>query len=233
MHFTTPLTRWPFKNRQKRFFIHGQEEGQIAHCANTGSLRGVLENTTHVWVSKSDNPDRKLQFSAELCELTNGTLVNINTAHANTLAAEAIKGGHLPHLKNLPLQAEAKFSAETRFDFKAGDPNTTENWIEVKNTTLAEGTENNKVAMFPDAVTTRGLKHLQTLTHIVQQGGHATQIYIISRADCTRFTPAEKIDPAYATALQKAQKAGVHIFAFSCQVTPQAITIDKTLPLML
>lgn len=250
MQFTT-LHRWKFLKREKRFFIYGTENGQptplTAHCANTGSLRGVLENTTHVWVSKSNNPNRKLPFSAELCELKDGTLVNINTAHANTLAAEAIQSGHIcvapceapgeahrdettersranTSFKNLPLQSEVKFSPETRFDFKAG-----ETWIEVKNTTYAE----KSIAMFPDAVTERGLKHLQTLTQIVQNGGQATQIYIISRPDCTHFTPAQHIDPAYATALKNAHAAGVHLIALSCHINPHAITVDKPLPIML
>lgn len=230
MKFATPLIRWPFARREKRFFMYGTEPEQIAHCANTGSMKGVLEQATHLWV-RDYGPDttRKLRYGAELLEMENGTLVSINTAHANVLAGEALAAGLVPGFPQVQqLQHEVKFSAETRFDWAFATPTLPRVWCEVKNVTMAEG----NVALFPDAKTERGTKHLHTLTEVVQQGGAALQLYIVARADCEEFRPASNLDPIYATALSHAIAAGVQVVALGCQLSPQQINVCKVLPVV-
>lgn len=222
MDFERELTRWDYRLREKRFFMHGTVEGQTAHCANTGSLKGVLENCSGVWVHDfGPGGTRKLQYSAEVCELKNGVLVGINTMRANGLARDALLAGMVPEVGPIDeIKVEAKWDAATRFDLKFGDW-----WGEVKNTTLAEGA----VAMFPDAKTERGRKHLGILTEIVEQGGKAIQIYVVPRTDVTSFKSADMIDPLYGEALRKAVKAGVLVVALGCKVTSLGIVVDRRL----
>jgi sugar fermentation stimulation protein A len=230
MNFEQPLIRWNFTKREKRFFIYGTAPDQIAHCANTGSMKGILEHASHVYVRDyGTESSRKLRYGAELMELPNGTLVVINTAHANTLAGEALRAGVVPGFLQVEnLQQEVKYSPETRFDWAFSTPQHPRVWCEVKNVTLAE----NGVARFPDAQTVRGTKHLNTLTEIVKNGGTALQLYIVARADCASFQPATMIDPTYAAALQQAVAAGVRVVALGCAVTPTHINICKTLPVV-
>lgn len=226
MEFARDLLVWDFKGREKRFFMMGQLADQIAHCPNTGSLKGILSACRRLWVH-DHGPDsaRKLRYGAEICELVDGTLVGINTLRANGLAVEALRAGLIPEVGDVgEITVEAKFDKGTRFDLKFGPW-----WGEVKNTTLCEGT----VAMFPDAVTTRGLKHLQVLTGIVRGGGRAIQIYIVPRGDVQTFTPADLIDPAYGTALRMAAAAGVLVVALGCRVTTSGITVDRRLEVVL
>lgn len=231
MNFEQPLIGWNFTKREKRFFIYGAEEGQIAHCANTGSMKGILENATHVYVRDyGADTTRKLRYSAELMELKNGTLVCINTAHANTLAGEALRAGLVPGFPEVQtLQQEVKYSPETRFDWAFTTPQYPRVWCEVKNVTLAE----EGVALFPDAKTERGTKHLHTLTEIVKNGGVALQLYLVARTGCTEFRPAAAIEPAYTAALQQAVAAGVQVVALGCKVAPTHITVCQTLPVVL
>lgn len=228
LEFKTPLVRWEFGRREKRFFIYGTEDGQIAHCANTGSMLGLL-NARAVWVTPYPaDSGRKLLFGAEMLEIADGTLVGINTQLPNKLAAGYLKELGIRNqeleglaLAGLDIRQEVKFDAKTRFDLKVG-----ETWVEVKNVTLAEG----GVALFPDAKTERGAKHLRELQGIVERGGSALQIYMIQRGDCREFKPAEAIDPAYAAALRAAMAAGVKIVALGCTPTPRGITVDRMLP---
>lgn len=223
MNFAVPLVRWDFKSREKRFFIYGCADGQIAHCANTGSMMGLLE-AKGVWVTPYDPATgRKLLFGAEMLEMANGVLVGINTQLPNRLAEGAILAGMVPEVGG-ELKREVKLDAKTRFDLKVG-----ETWIEVKNVTLSDGDK----AIFPDAKTERGAKHLRELQAIVEAGGKALQIFMVQRADCTTFSPAEAIDPVYAAALRSAAKAGVLVVALGCTLTPTGITVDRRLPVVL
>lgn len=218
--FATPLVRWEFGRREKRFFIYGCEEGQIAHCPNTGSMLGLLEAKA-VWVTPYPaDSGRKLLFGSEMMEMADGTLVGINTQLPNKLAAGAIAAGMIDGLEG-EIRLEVKFDAKTRFDLKVG-----ETWVEVKNVTLAEG----DVALFPDAKTERGAKHLRELQGIVERGGSALQMYMVQRSDCTTFKPAEHIDPLYAAALRSAMAAGVRVVALGCTLTEHGITVDRTVP---
>jgi sugar fermentation stimulation protein A len=224
LKFEPPLTEWEFDRREKRFFMYGTKNEQVAHCTNTGSMKGLVPGATHVWVTPHDvNSGRKLLFTAEMVKLGDGTMVGINTARPNQLAMGAVLAGMLPELEG-EAKREVKFDAHTRFDLKVG-----ETWVEVKNVTLAEGS----VALFPDSVTERGAKHLRELQGIVERGGKALQLFMVQRGDCTTFSPADKIDPVYGAALRAAVKAGVQVVALECTVTPESIIVDRRLPIVL
>lgn len=231
MHFTSPLLRWDFDRREKRFFIYGKQDGQVAHCPNTGSLRGILDRCQGVWVrDHGEDCGRKLRYTAELCELENGVMVGINTQRGNALAAEALRAGLVEELGAVTeLQIEAKWDAATRFDLRFLGPDGSDWWGEVKNTTLAEGV----VGMFPDAVTARGTKHMGILAGIARTGGKALQVYVVTRADVSEFRPAAQIDAVYAATFHEAQSAGVTFAALGCRVTPGEIIIDRRLPIVL
>lgn len=220
--FNVPVVRWDFGRREKRFFIYGCMDGQIAHCANTGSMLGLLD-AKGVWVTPYDPASgRKLLFGAEMLEMPGGVLVGINTQLPNKLAKGAVLAGMLPELEG-DVRSEVKLDAATRFDLKVG-----ETWVEVKNVTLAEG----EIALFPDAKTERGAKHLRELQKIVENGGKALQLYMVQRADCMMVKPAEHIDAGYAAALRSAIAAGVQVIALGCTLTEQGITVDRRLPVV-
>ncbi|PZP39229.1 MAG: DNA/RNA nuclease SfsA [Pseudomonas fluorescens] len=222
--FGTPLVRWDFKGREKRFFIYGLLDGQVAHCANTGSMLGLIPEAKGVWVTPyPPESGRKLLFGAEMMEMPDGTLVGINTMLPNKLAEGAIKAGLVPEVSG-ELKREVKFDAHTRFDLKVG-----ETWIEVKNVTLGY----DGVAVFPDAKTERGAKHLRELQGIVEAGGKALQIFMVQRGDCTTFRPADEIDPVYAATLRSAVKAGVQAIALGCSLTETGIKVDRRLQIVL
>ncbi|HEX2859711.1 MAG TPA: DNA/RNA nuclease SfsA [Alphaproteobacteria bacterium] len=227
MDFASPLVRARFLRREKRFFVFAERDGQevVAHCPNTGSLKGVLEHTSHVWLLPKDGTG-KLKFSAEIAEFADGTMVGIHPARANALAREALESGLLGLQGEV--KQEAKYDAETRFDFRVGDA-----WVEVKSVSMAHVHQGGPVALFPDSVSSRGLKHLGILADVVKNGGKALQVYVVQRADCTAFAPAEMIDPAYAGGLRAAVAAGVPVVALACEVTPGFIRVSKRLEISL
>lgn len=205
--------------------MKGPETWQVAHCANTGSLKGALEHAVGLWVEDlGEDPSRKLRYRAHVLEQADGTLVGINTGHANTLAGLWLASQNLGTVK-----AEAKWDAATRFDFCITKPDGALIWVEVKSVSYAVG----GVAMFPDAVTERGAKHLAILTEIAQSGGEAWQVYVVQRGDCTEFRPAEAIDPTYAAALRKAVQAGVRVTVLACSATKAGMGIVGPLPCVL
>ncbi|RYG62110.1 MAG: DNA/RNA nuclease SfsA [Alphaproteobacteria bacterium] len=222
LDFAVPLVRWDFGRREKRFFIYGCMDGQIAHCANTGSMMG-LHDAKGVWVTPYPaDSGRKLLFGAEMLEMANGNLVGINTQLPNKLAKGAILAEMLPELEG-DICTEVKLDAATRFDLKVG-----ETWVEVKNVTLAE----EDVALFPDAKTERGAKHLRELQKIVEAGGKAMQLYMVQRADCKMVKPADHVDAVYGAALRSAMNAGVQVVALGCTLTEQGIRVDRRLPVV-
>lgn len=222
MKFARPLLRWDFARREKRFFIYGGADGQLAHCANTGSMLGLL-NAKGVWVTPFDaDSGRKLLFGAEMLEMADGTLVGINTQRPNGLAEGAILAGMVPEVAG-DIRREVKLDAKTRFDLKVG-----ETWVEVKNVTLGR----ERAGLFPDSVTERGAKHLRELETIVREGGSALQVFVVQRGDCKTFGLAEDIDPTYAAALRSAMAAGVKVVALGCTLTPEGIEVDRRLPVV-
>ena len=227
MKFQNKLVHGTLIKRYKRFLADVElDDGKIvtAHCTNSGSMKSCLENGAEVYLSPVNDKKRKTKFTWEMIKI-NGDWVGINTGNPNKLAFEAIINGLVPGLDNFDhVKREVKFG-DSRFDLYAeGDG--VHCFIEVKNVTLKDG----KYAKFPDAVTTRGQKHLKTLMEVKREGLRAVMLYIIQRTDVQVFAPAREIDPEYARLLREALNAGVEIIPMQARVTPEKIEMTKKLP---
>jgi len=227
MDFSNKLIHGRLIKRYKRFLADVKlDSGEIitAHCTNSGSMKSCLENDAEVYLSPVDDPNRKTKFTWEMIKI-NGDWVGINTGNPNKLAFEAVKNGEIEKLKGYTeVQREVTFG-DSRFDIMAKNKNET-CFIEVKNVTLKEG----GYALFPDAVTSRGKKHLETLIKVKEKGMRAVMLYIIQRMDVTIFAPAKEIDPEYSNALKNAWEKGVEIIPVQAKVSPEKIELIKELP---
>ena len=230
--FPTPLVRGRFIKREKRFLAHMElESGErvIAHCANTGSMRGSLREGAPTLMWDSENPKRKYTLSWKAIQLDN-TWVGIDTSLPNALAAEAISLGFIAPLSgHETIQRERKISEGSRIDIYLTDGAGADCYVEVKNVTLVEG----GVARFPDAVTTRGLKHLGELIKKVSKGERAAMVYVVQRSDGRSFIPADDIDPAYGARLREAAEKGVELYALSTEVSEKGVVATGLLPIHL
>jgi len=230
MKFDTPLLKGTLIKRYKRFLADVTlETGETvtAHCANSGSMLSVKDEGATVWLSPSTNPKRKLHYTWELIEVE-GHCVGINTAHPNALVADAIAAGQIADLTGYDTQKrEVKYGQNSRIDVLLSDPEKGLCYVEVKNVTLKRG----DTADFPDAVTSRGAKHLRELGDMVEQGHRAVMFYLVQRPDCARMDLARDIDPTYDQEVQTALKRGVEVICYQCSVTPQEITITTPLPI--
>lgn len=229
MQLPSPLIRGSLIRRYKRFLadviLEGGEE-VTAHVANSGSMMGLNEPGMEVWLSRSDDPKRKLKFSWELVRDGAG-LVGINTMHPNKLVAEAIEAGTIGELAGYDgLRREVRYGKNSRIDLLLTDEARPDCYVEVKNVTLRRG----ETAEFPDAVTARGTKHLGELSAMVAGGSRAVMVYLVQREDCSRFAVAADIDPAYAAALENACRDGVEVLCYACRVDPVEIVVDRPLP---
>lgn len=233
MQFTSPLLPGRLIKRYKRFLADIELDGGemiTAHCPNPGSMMGLKAPGSRCWVSVSDNPKRKLQHTLEVLE-ADGTLVAMNTMSPNKIAEEAIKNGEIAPLCGYDtIRREVKYGANSRIDLLLTGKIRPDCYVEVKNCHL---TRTPGLAEFPDSVTTRGAKHLFELSERVRAGDRAVQLFIVQRGDCTRLSPADDLDPAYAQALRSAAKAGVEILAFGCAVTLDGVTLTKPMEIAL
>ncbi|MGB0591583.1 MAG: DNA/RNA nuclease SfsA [Myxococcota bacterium] len=200
-----------------------------AHCMNPGSMKGLVAEESPVWLTPHDDPKRKLQWTWQVA--TEGeSAVGVNTNLPNGLVAAAVAADAIPELAGYTShRREVRYGEEkSRIDLLAeahpDDPRPC--YIEIKSVTLAV----DGVAMFPDAVTKRGLKHLRELERVVAEGGRAVMFYLVQRTDCSRFAPAAHIDPAYAEGVAHAKAAGVEVLVWSAEVTPQGVRLDRPLP---
>ncbi len=227
MEFKSPLMHGRLIKRYKRFLADiklDNGEKVTAHCTNSGSMKSCLEENAEVYLSPVNDPKRKTQFTWEMIKI-NESWVGINTNNPNQLAFDAISQGRIDKLRGYTdVSREVKFG-NSRFDIMAKNSMET-CFIEVKNVTLKEGI----YALFPDAVTTRGKKHLETLMRVKQEGMRAVMLYIIQRMDVEIFAPAKDIDPDYAKTLKKAYENGVEIIPLQAKVSPQSIEIVGELP---
>jgi sugar fermentation stimulation protein A len=227
MVFQEKLIHGTLIKRYKRFLADIKlDNGEIvtAHCTNSGSMKSCLENGAEVYLSPVNDPKRKTRFTWEMIKI-NGDWVGINTGNPNKIAFEAISKGEIPGLENYTtVKREVKFG-DSRFDVFA-ENDLEQCFVEVKNVTLKDG----KYALFPDAVTTRGQKHLKTLIEVKKQGMRAVMLYIVQRTDVEFFAPAAEIDSNYADALKEAVSAGVEVFAMQAKVTSVKIELVKNLP---
>lgn len=231
MKFDHPLIPGKLLQRYKRFLADVElTSGEVvtAHCMNSGSMLGLIDPGNPVWLSPATNLAAKLKWKWEIVEVE-GVAVGINTSHPNRLAAEAVAAGEIAELAGYrSVRREVKFGQEnSRVDLLLEDhrDGLPPAYVEVKNVTLKEG----EAAAFPDAVTARGAKHLRELAAMRATGARAVMFYIAQRADCTHFSLAERIDPAYADAFRAARQAGVEAIVYQCQVSPAEIRLDRPL----
>ncbi|MBE9558513.1 MAG: DNA/RNA nuclease SfsA [Proteobacteria bacterium] len=231
MEFPSPLTRGTLLRRYKRFLSDIElETGQeiVAHCANPGSMMGLAEPGSEVWLSPNTNPKAKLDWRWELVRV-GGDLVCINTAHANRVGEEAIGAGEIPELAGYAsLRREVKYGQNSRIDILLEDDARPPCYVEIKSVTLRrpDGAHPG-AAEFPDSVTKRGAKHLAELANMVDSGARAAMLYLVQRGDCDHFRLAADIDPAYAAAMTDARARGVEALCHECGVTSRGIEIAR------
>lgn len=198
------------------------------HCANSGSMLGLDAAGTPVLLSRSDSPRRKLPYTLELVSV-GGVWVGVNTQAPNRLVGEALRARQVPGLADYDeVKAEVRWGERCRFDFRLQNTRQT-CFVEVKGVTLARG----ELALFPDAVTVRGTRHLQELIKVVQSGHRAVMFFLVHREDCSRFAPARDIDPVYAETLEQAQASGVEILVYRSIIRPPEILLGQKLPFSL
>lgn len=230
MPFPTPLTRGTLVKRYKRFLADViLEDGTeiTAHCANPGGMIGLNMPGLPVWLSKSDDPKRKLAYSLELVELPTG-LVGINTAHPNRIVAAALKAGLIGELAEYTtIRPEVRYGEKSRIDFLLTGEGLPDCYLEIKNVHLVREAG---LAEFPDAVTARGARHLNELAAMKDKGFRAVMLYLVQRTDCTAFCLAADLDPAYAAAFDAATARGVEALCYATDISLEGITLSAPLP---
>jgi len=229
MYFENKLISGLLIKRYKRFFVDIKIKNQIitAHCPNTGSMSGLLEKNNKVWISKSTNPNRKLKYTLEIIE-NNKSKVGVNTHSANKIVHHALKNNLIEEFNEiLEIKPETKFGSNTRFDFLVSSKKF-KAFIEVKNVTLSRKKD---IAEFPDAITARGLKHINELVKASKKNYKIFLLYLIQRDDCKSFTIAKDIDSSYASALTKAVKKKLNILCYDCKFSTKGIKLNNKINL--
>ena len=230
MKFTKRLIKGKFIKRYKRFFadIKLNKEIITAHCPNTGSMMGLLNINNDVWISKNNDPKRKLKFTLEIIKVQNN-LVGVNTHFANKIVYHGLSNNLINELKKYDyINPEFFFNKKTRFDFLTQKKNK-KIFIEVKNVTLFR---EKKIAEFPDAVTSRGSKHLKTLIDAIKKGYKSYIIFLVQIQRMDYFKIAKDIDKEYYQNYLIAKKAGVNFLAYRCKISPKEIKIEKKLKII-
>ena len=225
MKFTKALIKGKFVKRYKRFFADVKVNKSIitAHCPNTGSMMGLLSENNDAWVSRNDDPKRKLKFTLEILKSKNN-LVGVNTHLANKLVLEGLRNNNFIEFNNLEsIQNEVFYNKETRFDFLVSKKSK-KTFIEVKNVTLIR---DNKNSEFPDAITTRGSKHIKTLIEAAKKGYQCYVLFLIQISNCRYFKIAKDIDKEYYENYKIAKKSGVNFIAYNCKIGSKEIKVDK------
>lgn len=230
MNFPSPLVHGRLVSRYKRFFadvLLDDGTAITAHCPNPGAMLGLNTPGLGAWVSRSDDPRRKLPWTLELVEVDGG-LVGINTMLPNRLVAEALAADAIPELIGYDVhRREVKYGEASRVDFLLTHPDRPACWLEVKNCHLRrEGT----LAEFPDCVAARSARHLKDLAREVERGDRAVQLFVVQRTDCDGFAACAELDPVYARGLDEAAAAGVEVLVYRCAIDPGAITIADRIP---
>ena len=226
MKFTSTLIKGKFIKRYKRFFTDIKVNNQIitAHCPNTGSMMGLLDEGNEVWVTKNADPNRKLKYTLEIIKVKK-SLIGVNTHRANRITEHGLKNKLINEFKKIKLiKPEFKFSKDTRFDFLCD-----KKIIEVKNVTL---TRENKIAEFPDAITSRGTKHLIRLVDSMKKKYDPYVLFLTQIQGIEYFRIAKDIDYNYYENYLLAKKAGVNFLAYRCDLSSKEIKIEKKIKIV-
>ncbi|MFL2851649.1 MAG: DNA/RNA nuclease SfsA [Candidatus Pelagibacter sp.] len=230
MKFTKSLIKGKLIKRYKRFFVDVKldKETVTAHCPNTGSMKGLLDQGNDVYLLKHDDPKRKLKYGLEIIKAQK-KLVGVNTHMANKIVNHGLKNNLINELKdNDIIKPEVFFNKETRFDFLI-EKNKQKSFVEVKNVTLFR---DDKTAEFPDAVTSRGSKHLLTLIDAIKKGYKSYIIFLVQIQNMENFKIASDIDNEYYENYLTAKKAGVNFLAYRCKIDSKEIFIEKKLKII-
>ena len=239
MNYTEPLREARFLRRYKRFMadVELDDGSQITlHCPNTGSMKSCLHPGYRIWYSDSHNPKRKYPCTWEQAEIPvvfNGTermtQAGLNTTLANKLVAELLRANKVPELSGYQTcRREVRYGSQnSRIDLLLAGETLPDCYVEVKSVTLAMG---DGLGLFPDAVTSRGTRHLQELTEMVNSGNRGVLFFCVQHTGIDHVSVAKEIDPAYAAELQTALNAGVEVMAWGAEMSAEAITLTRPLP---
>ena len=230
MEFTKSLIKGKLIKRYKRFFVDIKLDKQVvtAHCPNTGSMKGLLDKENEVYLLKNDDPKRKLKYGLEIIKVQNN-LVGVNTHMANKIVNHGLTNNLIKELRDSDeIKAEVFFNKETRFDFLVKKKKQ-KSFVEVKNVTLFR---DKKTAEFPDAITSRGSKHLLTLIDALKKGYKAYLIFLVQIENMEYFKIAKDIDEEYYENYLRAKKAGVNFLAYNCNISSKKIKIDKKIKII-
>jgi sugar fermentation stimulation protein A len=226
------LIRGKLVKRYQRFLADVKlDDGRqvTAHCANSGRMTGCSQSGRPVYLSYHDNPRRKYNYTWELIRMPDAW-VGVNTLVPNRLVAHAISNGHLSELNGYEkVMREVTVDSHTRLDLKLSAKGRRDCFIEVKNCTLVEQGH----AMFPDAPTIRGQKHLTALERLNKKGARAVIFFLVQRTDAQVFSPADQIDPEYGRLLRRVVKAGVNVLAYDVHIDLKYIAVRRALPIRL
>ncbi|MBA1149549.1 DNA/RNA nuclease SfsA [Ectothiorhodospiraceae bacterium WFHF3C12] len=235
MRFDQPLIPGRLVRRYKRFLadvVLDSGETVTCHCPNTGSMMGCADPGLRVWLSRSDSAKRKYPLGWELVRTAEGALVGIHTGRANALVAEALTAGRIPELTGYTeRRAEVNLpGGRMRADWVlSGHPEQPDCVVEVKNVTAAV---EDGIALFPDAVSERGSRHLQALAGHVAGGGRAAMVYCVQRDDVREVRPADAIDPVYGENLRHSMAAGVEVYALAAAISETGIELTAPVPVV-
>ena len=221
MKFTSSLIEGKLIKRYKRFFVDIKANNRtlVSHCPNTGSMLGLLDKGNDVWVTKHNDPKRKLKFTLEMIKVKK-RIIGVNTHRANRIVEHALNNKLIDEFKSIKnIKAEFKYSDDTRFDFLCD-----KKILEVKNVTLLR---DDNVAEFPDAVTSRGSKHLKMLINSIKKGYKPYVLFLTQIQDINKFKIAKDIDANYYKDYIEAKKAGVNFMAYRCYLSSKEIKIEK------
>jgi len=230
MEFTKTLIKGKLIKRYKRFFtdIKLDKEIVIAHCPNTGSMKGLLDEANDVYISKSDDPKRKLKYTLEIIKVKKN-LVGVNTHFANKIAYHALSNNLIKEISNNDIIIpEVFFNKDTRLDFLI-EKNKQKIFVEVKNVTLFR---EEKIAEFPDSITSRGSKHLKTLIEAIKQGYKSYLLFLVQIEGVESFKIAKDIDKEYYDNYLLAKKAGVKFLAYRCKISSKEIIVETKIKII-
>ncbi|MAC79420.1 MAG: DNA/RNA nuclease SfsA [Rhodobacteraceae bacterium] len=231
MRFPSPLVHARLIRRYKRFLADCRlDDGRevTAHCANPGSMMGLAEPGTRIWLEPNDDPKKKLKWGWRLVDHENGHFTGVDTSVPNRALRAALEAGEVPALSAYDIvRPEVKYGTNSRIDFLLQGGGLPDAYVEVKSVTLSRAPGR---AEFPDSVTARGTKHLGELSEMAARGHRAVMLFLVQRTDATCFTPAADIDPTYAEALERAEAAGVEVLVHGTAITPEGVELGQILP---